>query len=156
MSAESDVKALLIADAPLMAILTGNVWTDEEVGVEGIRRGEDFETKIAFDENGYIKPCALVRQRGLVPINVRSHKRGDEFAATSQMVEIYFYQHRGHQMIDLAKEIVYQLLEGTRLPGTYPLIWNFETSYIPDVGPLRNTTTLRQEWQVMDIRRKNP
>lgn len=158
MTLEAEVATILKADATLMAILTGGVYTDEEVDVEGIRRGEDFVTDAAFDADGFLLPCALVRQRGLVPVGdmVRSQKEGDEITATRQVIEIYYYQHRGHAMIDLAKERAYQLLEGRRLTGTFPLIWNYETAHIPDVGPIRNSTTLRQEWVANAVRRKNP
>lgn len=156
MTREAEVKAIFIADDIMMAILTGGVYTDEEVDVEGIRRGEDFVTDAAFDPStGYLLPCALVRQRGLNPVvNVRSQKIGDEFTAVQQVVEIYYYQHRGHAFIDLAKNRAFDLLEGVRLSDSYPIIWMSETAHYPDVGPVKNSTTLRQEWQVVSIRKK--
>jgi hypothetical protein len=69
------------------------------------------------------------------------------------MVEIYFYEHRGHDEIDPAKLRVFEILEGHRLPGAYEMWWDMETSHLPDVGPIRNSTTVRQDWQIITLRR---
>lgn len=152
MTKESEIAALLLADAPLVAILTGGIYTDQEIGVEGIRRGEDSPTEAAFDVDGRLLPCAVVRQRGEFPYgDWRSLK--EKTVAVSQVVEVYYYEFRGHDQIDLAKYRACEVLEGVRLTDSYPIWWIMETSHIPDVGPVMNATVLRQDWQVISIRR---
>ena len=62
MSRETDFETRMEADATLAAILTGGVYTSGAVGELGITRET---TSAAFDSNGYLKPCALVRQCAL-------------------------------------------------------------------------------------------
>lgn len=151
MSRESQFAAVMLADDTLMAILTGGVYTSEALDVEGIHRGDDSPTAGAFDAMGYLKPTALIRQRDLIPLgSVRNVS--DKFSAVRQAVEIYFYQYRGYDQIDLAKDRVYQLFEGERLVDSYPLTWVSEAGYYYDVGPVMNSMTLRQEWMVVSIR----
>lgn len=152
MSRESEVKDVLTANATLMALLTGGIYTSEEVGVEGVRRGVDAPTNAAFDENGNLKPCAVVVERGLVPFGQWRDLK-EKITPTSQMVGIFFYQFRGHSEVALAKNITYTILEGIRLPASYELSWSFETAPLYDMGPVKNSTVLRQDWQVVSLRR---
>lgn len=158
-SREEQIRDLLIADATLMAILTGGIYTSEEIGVEGIRRGdEDTEstdysiTAVAFDEHGVLKPCAVVRQEDVNPYPL-TRSQANKIAGVTQLVNIFYYQFRRHDMIDAAVTRVYELLEGERIPDAYPLIWENETGYFPDVGPVANATTQRQTWRVVSVRK---
>lgn len=149
MSREQEIADKLRADPEFMAIMTGGTYTDEEVGVEGIRRGNGTA---AFDDNGLMRPCVLVRQRDLVPDEVL-RDQAEKFSSVSQIVEVYYYQFRGHAVIDAGKERAYQVLEGERLSGTYPIMWNSDSGFVPDVGPVANSTTLRQEWRIVWLRK---
>lgn len=151
MSRESEVKALLIADPLLMTILLGGIYTDEEIGVEGYRRGDDSPTAAAFDADGFLLPTACVRQRGEIPYqDIRN--LSDKFTATIQVVEIYFYERRGHTQVDLAKHRAWEILEGERLTDSYPIWWDGDSPHLPDVGPIANSTTVLQEWVVITIK----
>ena len=151
MSKEEDVAVLLRADATLTALLTGGIYTEEELGVEGFRRGEDSPCDAAFDDDGLLKPCALVRETGDTPFgDVRN--LADRFTAMSKMVIIFFFQMRGHDVIDLAKVESYRILEGVRLGRTYPIWLVGETSPVPDGGPIANSTMTRQDWLVISLR----
>src|SRR5690349_3527726 len=99
MSREDDIKALLIADVTLMAMLTGGVFTSGALGDEGITRKS---APMAFDSDGYLKPCALVRQRVEVPDGVMADD-GQQIDSTIQIVEVWFYQDSGYTAIDLAR-----------------------------------------------------
>lgn len=152
MSHEGDVATVLRADAELVAILTGGIYTEEEIGIQGIRRGADSPTNDAFDAEGVLKPTAVVREGAEVGYStIRSVK--DKIAGVTQPIEIYFYQHRDKASIFLAKQRVFELLENRRLSGTYPLIWMGETPVYYDVGPLANSTTVRQDWRCVYLRR---
>lgn len=152
MSRESEVATYLRADVPLMAILLGGIYEDGVIGVDGIRRGTGSPTADAFDESGFLRPCALVRQRGEVPFGGLSDQKS-KHASTSQVVEVYFYEDRGHTAIDLARQRTYELLQSHRLTATWGLIWALETPPVPDAGPIKNSTALRQDWQVVSIKK---
>lgn len=156
MTREADVKAILIADAPLMALLTGGVFTDEEVGVEGIRRSleptDTNPTKDVFDADGVLQPCAVVRQRGETlyqNINLVS----DQIQAVGQVVQIYYYEFRQAVIIHQAKQRVYELLMGVRVGGSYPVWRMAESPIFPDTGPVQNSTTAIQDWQIVFLRK---
>lgn len=109
MTLQSDVKTVLTANAPLMAILTGGVHIDvEEINITN--------TPSAFDANGEIKPCALV-------------KLGTEFKLTKTRrgvqtpIVIYLYERQGYDNIDPAMVAVFDLLNDKKI-GTS--VWNLE------------------------------
>ena len=152
MSREGEIATLLLADAEMVTLTPGGIYTDETLGVEGIRRGEGSPTEDAFDVDGYLKTCVLVKQRSEVPYgDIRVSK--EKITATSQVVEIYFYEFRGHSEIDAAKDRAYEILENERLDSSYPIMWVGETAHVPDVGPVMNSTTLRQDWQIISIKK---
>lgn len=152
MTRETEIATLLRADAELTSILVGGIYTDEEVGVEGIRRGDDSPTAQAFDASGTLLPCAVVRQSDLVPVDSVRMQR-DRMSGTSQLLQIYFYQFRQYNHIELARQRCYELLEGVRLAASYPLIWVVDSPYFYDVGPVANAITLYQNWRIFGLRR---
>jgi hypothetical protein len=151
MSRETEVKAILQADVPLMALLTGGIYTAEEVGVEGFRREEGTPTEDAFDADGYLLPCAMIREGSIAPYgNLRDAQGG--FLAVSQAVMIYYYQFRGHDVISQARDRVLDILEGTRLGRSYPIWTDGSALPVPDTGPVMNSTTIVQAWQVVSTK----
>lgn len=153
MSYEDDVRDILAADAAMQALMTGGFYTEQQVGVEGIRRGDDVPTELAFDERGELKGTVLVREGNALPYGtVRSQR--DKITAMSKLVSIYFFEMRGHEVVDAAKNRAYALLEGIRLPTkSYPIWLVAETPPVPDTGPIANSTTIRQDWMVVFIRK---
>lgn len=119
MSRETQIETLLEADATLMAILTGGIYTSGAVGPEGISRAT---TPSAFDANGYLKPTALVRQRDLVPDgNVQDGMA--QMDSAIQVVEVWLYadQGDGYTAIDNAINRIYSVLRGVQLEDAFPL-----------------------------------
>jgi hypothetical protein len=152
MTKEQDLANLLLADSTLMALLTGGVYTDEELGIQGMRRGDDSPTENAFDADGVLKPCAVVRQGAETAYGgIRSVK--DQITGMTQPIEVYFYEDRGRDVIIAAKQRAYELLENRRLPASYPLIWVGDTPPFYDVGPVANSTTIRQSWRCVFLKR---
>jgi hypothetical protein len=152
---EFELAEMLRADTALMALLAGGVYTDEEIGIEGFHRGESdpldprySSTALAFDEDGYLKPCALVRQLGeaVVP---RTQDLGAGFQAIGQTVQVYYYQDRGHDIIELARARGWAVLNAKRIGRSYPAWCENQSPYIYEVGPIQNVTTLRQDWRVV-------
>lgn len=158
---EQQFKAIMLADPILFAFLTGGIYTDEELGVEGLRRGdEDVDspnyspTALAFDERGNLKPCAIIRQGGIFPYG-NTQNPSQQISGTSQRVEVFYYQHRHYDVIDPAKERGYFVLQGVRLanPSSYPVTWLADAPYFYDVGPVVNSVTTKQEWMVFSMRK---
>jgi len=152
MTKEQEFADIFLADATLSAILTGGVYTEEQIGVEGFRRGDSSPTAAAFDADGFLLPCAAISERGVNPVGtVRSPR--DQFVAVSQVVEVYLYQNRGHDLIDAAKVRIFELLEGRIVGQSYEVMWESETRPYYDMGPVRNSTVVVQEWRVVQIRK---
>lgn len=152
MTIEAQVADLLRADTTLMALLTGGVYTDEEVGVEGLRRGDDSPTEDAFDAQGILKPSAIVREGNESGYaNIRD--QAEQIVAVNVPVDIFLYQSRDKDTILAAKKRIYRLLEGKRLQATYPLMWAGDTPVFYDVGPVVNSTTIRQSWRCVYLKR---
>jgi hypothetical protein len=97
------VKALLEADTTLMAILTGGVYAGGEISRQGMPD--------AFDSNGEILPCALVRVETETPY-------GPYDDSSRQYLVVMFYERSGYANIDAALARVYELLHKTRLGAT--------------------------------------
>jgi hypothetical protein len=149
MSREAEVAALLEADATLMAILTGGVYTVSELGREGITQDS---APGSFDSDGYLKPTAIVKQRGIVPAGSINDLR-EKIKSASQVVEIWLYQDTNFDAIDSAQDRIYTVLQGEPLTGTYEMDWAFTMDRMRDEGALNGASMLRIDFQVVSIRR---
>jgi hypothetical protein len=119
MAREDDVAAVMAADGALMAILTGGVYTAAGAGPLGVTRET---TPGAFDADGYLRPAALVRQRGQTPDGVIDDQETQQ-ASAARVVEVWLYEDSGYTNIDAAGERLFRLLHGRKLTGTLPLEW---------------------------------
>ncbi len=148
MSRESQFETVMEADATLMAILTGGVWTKEATGVEGVGRET---TPSAFDANGYVRPTALVRQRDTVPDNAVRDLMAQK-VSTSVVVEIYLYEDRGYTNIDAAMSRLFTLFEGYQFSDSFEVQWVNTVDRIRDMGALKGASLARMDWQVSSVR----
>lgn len=144
MSIETDFQDRMEADATLMAILTGGVYVSGELGPLGINR---TDAPGAFDGNGYLLPCALVRERPLVP-DLEVNDYLEQVASATQVVEIYIYQDRGYSSIDAALDRLFVLFFGYQFNGTFPLEWLGTLNRERDQGALDGKSMARMEWLV--------
>lgn len=146
MSFESEVAVVLAADATLMAILTGGVHVSATVGPRGITRET---TPTAFDASGWLKPCALVRQRNRVPTSdVLDYDAKIESAR--QIVEVWLYndQGSGYATLDTAAARVRTLLMGRQLTDSFELRLALWMDRQRDEGALNGAAIQRLDWQV--------
>jgi hypothetical protein len=149
MSREHDVKTRLAADATLLTILTGRIHADGALGRLGITRDTAPD---AFDANGWLLPCALVRERALIPAgDIRDLEA--QVASTSQMVEVWLYEDAGFANIEAASNRIYALLQGYPFSGAYPAEWTFSTPVLRDEGTLSGASVQRIDYRIVDIRR---
>ena len=94
------IKAFLVADAAMMAILTGGIHTETPINRQ--------RTPAAFDANKELMPCALIR--------FEDESQQQSYAAAARLVFVlYFYQRAGYDQIDAARNRCYMLLNGARV-----------------------------------------
>lgn len=150
MSRENDFYARMIADATLVATLTGGIYKRESVGVEGITRET---TPAAFST--YLRPCALVKQRANIPDGAVPDE-GAQYASAQQVVEVWLYDDSGagYTAIDAAKRRLYALFESHRFTGASacaPIRWAGGLDRERDPGPLKGACMARMDFRVVAI-----
>ena len=92
MSALSAAKTILEADATLLATATGGVWDFDETGRLGLSR---TLTGGAFDSNGILKPCLLLKLRSSTPDSILADD-ATKYVSVREMLEVWFYQDTGY------------------------------------------------------------
>ncbi len=146
-SREADFATRMAADATLMAILTGGVYKAETVGVEGITRES---AAAAFDASGYLRPCALVRQRGLIPDGNVIDPMAQVTSAT-RVVEVWLYQDRNYDQIDLALARIRALFQGYQFSDSFEVFWINTIDRQRDTGALANASLARIDFAVYSV-----
>jgi hypothetical protein len=160
MTREEEVRNLLLANDTLRSLMEGGMYTDEEVGVEGVHRGEIdpddpnySSTAAAFDADGLLLPMLVVRQGPDTPGSV--HNPSQKVVSTLQQVDIVFFQRRHYNIIETARRLSFTILSGVRLtdPPSAPIYWLGDSAYFYDAGPVLNSMSLRQSWMVNTMRK---
>jgi len=118
-SALSAAKALLEADATLLATATGGMWDFDETGRLGINR---TTTPAAFDANEILKPCVLLKLRSSEP-NPLLQDEGARYSGVREMLEVWFYEDDGYSNIETIRDRVFSLLHAVQLSGTFMCLW---------------------------------
>lgn len=98
MNARTDIAALLNADAPLMALLPGGIYSVKQIE-------PSMEAPHPFDEFGRVRPSALVR-------NETSATDGPRGIFDRAFVVVFFYDHAGYTTIDDAADRARAVLHG--------------------------------------------
>lgn len=119
MTALSAAKAILEADTTLLATATGGVWDFDETGRQGLSR---TITTGAFDSNGIIKPCVLLKLRSSTP-DLVLRDDANQYNSVREIVEVWFYQDTGYDKIETMRNRVYRDLHAQRLSGMWQLLW---------------------------------
>jgi len=145
MSREEDFQTVMEADTALMATLTGGVYTVGTIGRDGISRDT---TPSAFDSNGYLLPCALVKQRDLIADNQVIDLN---IASAAQVIEIYFYQDSDYGSIETAYNRCFALFNQRILSDSFPCEWIGLIDREQDGGALKGASLARQDWLIPSI-----
>lgn len=115
MSIEDAIKTVLVADADLMAVLSGGIYTPTDTGTLGITPAT---APAAFDAAQKLKPCLAVRARGTNPVAGGPADRA--VRAVRQVVVLYFRQHAADfEAIQDAEARVFQRLDGVVAGGAH-------------------------------------
>jgi hypothetical protein len=96
----ADIVTALTGDHTLSGLLTGGVFAVTEISRQA--------TPGAFDTNGEIKPCALVKLEAEAPT-------GPYPTSSRQYVLVLFYQLVGYDVIDPAMAQTYALLHRSKI-----------------------------------------
>jgi len=147
MSRETEVATYLQADTALTAILTGGIYANSELGREGITQDS---TANAFDANGYLLPCAIVKQRGDIP-DTRIADEGSKIIAQSLMVEVWLYEDVSYTAIDAARARLFTIMHGHKFSGAWPAEWAFTTPPMRDEGSLNGASMQRVDFQIRSL-----
>lgn len=131
----------------LMAILTGGVFTAGAVGIDGITRNA---TPAAFDANGFLRPCALVKERGLIPDSMVADGLA-QVASAGQTVEVWLYELVGYTAIDAALARLKHLFYGYSLTDSFPIEWTNTINRQRDTGALANASLARIDFYVLSV-----
>jgi len=115
----SAAKAILEADTTLLTTATGGVWDYDEAGRKGLSR---TVTPGAFDSNGIIKPCLLLKLRDAVPDGAIADD-ATQTVSLREVLEVWFYQDTGYDKIATMRERVYSKLQAVQLTDTYGCWW---------------------------------
>ncbi len=119
MSVESTIYDVLHADATLLALATGGVWSYEQTGEKGINR---TLTPAAFDAYMVIEPCVLVSARAANPgFNIQDDS--GQYTDVRQVVECYLIQDSGYATIESMANRIYTLLQAKMISGAGRVDW---------------------------------
>lgn len=146
MSREEQFQERMIADTDLMLILTGGVYTVGELGRDGISRDTAPD---AFGEDGYLLPCAIVKQRDMVTdeqVIALTAKSGQ------QVVEIYIYEDHAFVNIDAALSRLFVLFNQHILENAFPAEWVNTIDRERDEGALKGASLARQDWLIPSVK----
>lgn len=119
MSALSAAKSVLEADSTLLATATGGVWSWDETGRTGINR---TSTPAAFDSDGIIKPCVLLKLRSSIPDGAVVDE-ATQLTSYQQMIECWLYADVDFTAIETMSSRIYALLHCKRLSGPFFFRW---------------------------------
>lgn len=147
MSREADFATRMTGDTALMAILTGGVYQSGVVGEDGITRGA---TPAAFDTNGWLEPCCLLKQRGRVPTSEVVDYLA-QVVSTNQVVEVWLYEDSGYTNIDAAVNRLYALFQGYSFSDTFEVALANLIDRERDQGALKGRSLARMDFAVYSV-----
>lgn len=144
MSREEQIATILQADSSLTAILSGGIFVSGDLGPAGITRDSCPD---CFDADGYLLPCAIVKQRGDIPTFEAGDVAG-KVTSANQVIELWLYQDTTYTAIDAAKPNIYRLLQGAVLPDSFEIYLSNTLSRQRDTGALQDASMERVDYVV--------
>lgn len=132
MSIATTVKEKLEADTELTVLVTGGIYDWDETKRTGISY---TNTPNAWD-GPKIKPTILVKARQRVPTNDIVDEANQQLSYI-QVIEIYFYEEVGYNIIETAMQRAYELLQHKKLADKYgpmQLLTTIEGIQAEDLG----------------------
>jgi len=143
------VKTLLAADATLVALLTGGIFTKREIGDAGVDRNNSVTSSAYVSVGDYpvLQPCLVIVSRGFIPDGNRADAPSKTVSGR-QIIELWFYsdQSIGFGTIESARDRCYALLQMESISGVgiLTLVNNINDKYAPE---LDNVAMLRADYK---------
>lgn len=109
---EALITTRLTSDVTLMALLTGGLRANRELGVSGASFS-DIISANRETTTGIIKPFGYVRGRNIVATSQRLHDEDEQYSSMEQTVEVWIMDDPSSPktVIDSATDRVYALLQ---------------------------------------------
>jgi hypothetical protein len=151
MALDDDFKTLMLADTPLMAILTGKAYsgTTDQKTVDGLTPDTAAN---AFTGQGKLKPCALVLLGAETPDGWVNDVEA-QLMSTFQTVRISLYQLTGYDAIDAGIERLFTLFHGYIFPDGRQVECANKIPRLPrEAGVLKNSSVGRIDFAVYTTR----
>lgn len=123
-------KTLLAADGTLTGYATGGIYNLTELGRLGLNR-KNALAATAFDSNGNIKPCIVLKLRTSVAIEGLGDD-ANQIVAQREMIEVWLYEFAGYSSINLMRGRVFVDLQGKQLGG-FACRWAFDGPQTQDL-----------------------
>ncbi len=121
MSVEATIKTVLEADATLLALATGGIYSFDETGRRGIARGVTAVAD-AFDSSGIVQPSILVSERQITP-DLSLQDNSNQYMSARQVCEVYCYADEDYGTIEAMRDRVYVLIHAKQLSGMFRCEW---------------------------------
>jgi len=117
------IRGALAADGVVSALLVGGVYEATEISRQ--------LTPSAFDGDGEILPCALVK----IEQEAQHGPYRREALSARMYAVVYVYQRAGYGVVDVALARIRTLLHGAKLgSGTWAIAWAGDSGDLEDEG----------------------
>jgi hypothetical protein len=126
MSLRDTIYTLLSSDSALAALLPGGMYNSDDA--EEISRAE---TPAAFDANGELLPCALLRMETTAPMGPYPDSARTFFV-------VFVYQQRGRDVIDAAMSRMFAVLHDATISGGWVIRYADDLHDLSDPALLAN------------------
>lgn len=140
--------ARCIADAVLVAALTGGIYNAETLGPQGVSRGGLPGT--AFTAAGLRKPMVVVKGRASVPDGRIEGRGSSPYISIVQMMEFWLYDDAGASatVLESAASRLFTLFQFKPIAGAFDmkLAFRFEFDRSPDFADSR---LIRVDYQII-------
>lgn len=145
MSLRGAIKAVLEADATLLATLTGGVYDKSELGRRGI---SPTSTPGAYGDQGTLKPLCVVKARGST-VDGALADDAHQYASFRQVVELWFYQESGDTALETAMARAAALLHGKQVTDSFVVRWIGNPVLDREAPELEGVSVTRSDYEVI-------
>lgn len=139
--------AILAADATLLTTATGGVYNRTALGRMGLNR-KNALAATAFDSNGNIKPCVVLRLRSSSVVDGLGDD-ANRIVAQREMLECWLYEYSGYANINTMRSRIFTLLQGQQLGG-FACRWAFDGPQTDDLDVDANV--MRVDYEVYSLK----
>lgn len=150
---ESLFKDIIEANAPIMALLTGGVYTFAELGPAGLVPGNTVCADAFTLVNGInvINPCMVIRLRSDIPNFFRADSGSREIAYDGN-VEFWCYQDKGYDTISsIAEKLLFLIgLKTFDGLGMVQPLGDLTNLVAPE---FRNVSLIRSDYRIKRVKR---